>query len=786
MGVVYRARDPRIGRIVAIKLLRIDSQELRDRFEREARSAGNLTQANIVTIFDFGEHDGRPFIVMEYVQGETLAYQIRNRAPLTLATKLDLMDMLASGLGYAHSQGVIHRDIKPANLMIDRHGVLKILDFGIARMDESSATQAGMMVGTPNYMSPEQVEGRTLDLRSDIFAVGAVFYELLSYRVAFAGESIHGTLDRVLRSEPEPLAVVCPGLDPAVQFVVAKALEKNPADRYQTLGQLRLELTRCRAHLSSADASDAHQTLAGSIAQSPAARTPRSGTSREKLSRKRADQIEAHLKAATEAFDSGDYDAAIAACEEAAILDPDNSRALLCMDRAREALDRQQVAELASQAEALVERGDWKTARDVIGHLLQIDPQSAEVARLNQRVAEAEEREQRARQRQQRIDALLKTARQHLSDQAWDEAFRASSDALELDRQNLEAQEMSRLAVVAIQERQARETRERREQERREREAAEAKRVRQAQERWLTERLAAAQTAIDARRFDHAIETLEQVLRVKPDATTAVAMLEAARQSHVERTVVLQREARRSDPPAPAIEQPLATVAGAVEHEQTSHQRPFIYLAAAAMGIVLAISGWMFSRTGSPPPFSPAQFEPSVTVAPPKASSPAPVPPPASSPVPNPSSPATSPPRQAPESTGTSPRRQGDQPRADVESLIASGYDRFAQGAYDQALAFFRNALALDPGNRRAQDGLNRVANAKSIEERVLQNPGSATQVAAELAKADDAFGLGQYERAIEAFQTVLRLDSSNASAQAGLLKAQRAKAAEDLILRKK
>ena len=188
MGVVYLALDPLIDRLVAIKLLRVNTAELRNRFLREAVIAGRLHHPNIVSIYDVGEYEEQPFIAMEYVDGETLAEVIRRRAPLALSRKVELLTDLCEGLAYAHRAGLIHRDVKPSNMVVNREGRLKILDFGIARLADSSVTAAGSMVGTPSYMSPEQIEGQPVDKRSDIFSVGIVCYELLVYRRAFDGE----------------------------------------------------------------------------------------------------------------------------------------------------------------------------------------------------------------------------------------------------------------------------------------------------------------------------------------------------------------------------------------------------------------------------------------------------------------------------------------------------------------------------------------------------------------------------------------------------------------------
>lgn len=166
MGSLYLARDPGLDRLVAIKLLKDDfqdDQDLRERFAREARSVARLRHPNIVIVFDVGEDEGRPFMAMEYIAGETLTRVLRRDPPLPLVRRLGLMEELCAGLAHAHGAGIVHRDVKPANLMLDSEDVLKILDFGIARLANSGMTQDGMMMGSVNYMSPEQIVGRGVD-----------------------------------------------------------------------------------------------------------------------------------------------------------------------------------------------------------------------------------------------------------------------------------------------------------------------------------------------------------------------------------------------------------------------------------------------------------------------------------------------------------------------------------------------------------------------------------------------------------------------------------------------
>lgn len=250
MGLLYLARDPVIDRHVALKLLKVDNDDLRRRFVREARSAGRLQHPNIVTVYDVGDHDGELFIAMEYIDGDTLATLIRDGVPFSTTRKLEMLDQLADGLGFAHQRNIIHRDIKPANLMLTRGGLLKVLDFGIARLahrQSQALTVAGAnVIGTPAYMAPEQLEGGLVDHRSDIFAVGLVMYELLSGKRAFVGATTADVLSNVLRAEPVPLEQVAPHIEPALAKCVARALARQPEDRYQDLQELRHDLGRVR------------------------------------------------------------------------------------------------------------------------------------------------------------------------------------------------------------------------------------------------------------------------------------------------------------------------------------------------------------------------------------------------------------------------------------------------------------------------------------------------------------------------------------------------------------
>ncbi len=255
MGSLYLARDPAIDRLVVIKLLRegFDDAAMRERFAREARAAGRLQHPNIVTVFDVGEHDARPYIAMEYIAGETLAQLIRRRAIGRHWEKLAILEDLCAALHYAHSAGIVHRDIKPANVMRDSAGVLKILDFGIARAAGSGLTREGDVVGTLNYMSPEQLAGEPVDHRTDIYSVGVLAYELITSQMAFPGTVQTGVLFKILNGEPVPIETLVPGVDPEVGGIIDRAIAKSPDARYQDLESVRQDLTAVRLRLLETD-----------------------------------------------------------------------------------------------------------------------------------------------------------------------------------------------------------------------------------------------------------------------------------------------------------------------------------------------------------------------------------------------------------------------------------------------------------------------------------------------------------------------------------------------------
>lgn len=434
MGTVFLGRDPQLDRLVALKLLKDDLTDLpdvRERFTREARSAAKLRHPNIVTIFDIGEHEGRAFIAMEHVPGEPLSEMIRRRDPIPLTRKLALIEMLCAGLHHAHGAGIVHRDVKPANLMVDADGVLKIVDFGIARVADSAMTHDGMLVGSMNYMSPEQVWGRPVDHRSDIFAVGAVCYELLAYQMAFPGGMSDGVFVRICQEPPPPLGACCPGLDPEIIAIVDRALQKDPAARYQDLAALARDVAGVRARLGP-DAVDLAAAMTSAVTLPPGATpvprstppfvptpppatpsgTPRplhptgvgdrgsgppSGPGSGDPERRRR-TAEVCADAAQTALDQHDYPKALSLIERAVSFDPGNP-ALAALARqiadaaeaAREASERRrELDQELDAAEAALGRRDLAGARAHVDRARTLSPADERLHRVAVRLERAD------------------------------------------------------------------------------------------------------------------------------------------------------------------------------------------------------------------------------------------------------------------------------------------------------------------------------------------------------------------------------------------------------------
>ena len=247
MGVVYKAVDPLIDRIVAIKTIKFDSKNeesagFEERFYREAKSAGRLNHPNIVTIYDVGKSDDTAYIAMEYLEGEQLKDMLDVHTPMSIERIADIAAQIAEGLAYAHKNGIVHRDIKPANVMLLQGDRVKITDFGIAHMSTNSGTLAGTVLGSPRYMAPEQVVGKTVDGRSDLFALGVVLYEMLTGESPFDGDNINTTMYRIVNEAPVLPKTLAPRIPETFDYIVEKALAKHPDARYQSAAEMANDL----------------------------------------------------------------------------------------------------------------------------------------------------------------------------------------------------------------------------------------------------------------------------------------------------------------------------------------------------------------------------------------------------------------------------------------------------------------------------------------------------------------------------------------------------------------
>jgi serine/threonine protein kinase len=253
MGVVYRARDESLGRVVALKMLSAElsgEEELLQRFQREAEAVGRLSHPNIVTVYDVGDAEGQLYMAMELLEGDDLRSLIERRVHIPLADRVRILQKICEGVAYAHSRGVVHRDIKPANILVTSDGRVKLLDFGLARVaTRSTITRQGVILGTPDYMAPEQAMGKGTDRRSDAFSAGAVFYEFLTGGKPFKGKTLHGVLYQIISEEPDPLLTVNPDLPAQLASLVHGMLRKDPEKRYASLEELGRALQDIHAAL---------------------------------------------------------------------------------------------------------------------------------------------------------------------------------------------------------------------------------------------------------------------------------------------------------------------------------------------------------------------------------------------------------------------------------------------------------------------------------------------------------------------------------------------------------
>lgn len=436
MGIVYRAEDKRIGRLVAIKTLTegySGQPEMLDRFYREAQ-AGILQHPNIVIVYDLGDQDGVPFIVMEHVTGDPLDKIIASGRQLPLIDRLSIIEQVCSALGYAHQRGVIHRDIKPANVIVQPDGQAKIVDFGIARVQNSAAetglTRTGNVIGTVHYIAPERLKGQPFDGRSDIFATGVMLYFLLAGRLPFEGEDL-AVLQKLVNEPHPPLSTYLSNYPPALDAILDRALAKDPEQRYATAEDFAIDLRSVGEELKKSRASElfndaerltteqefgrAREVLLQLVkidAQHTGAKQLL-GIVQQHLSRmQRAEQVRQLIAEAEEALQSSRFPEALASLEQALRLDPENTEVPAKIEKAKEQKQRHDdISKLVTAAEQSRDRGDLTGALKSLERALHLDQQNTKLRALYTEFA----KQAKLAAQQEQIRGLLGNAKQELS-----------------------------------------------------------------------------------------------------------------------------------------------------------------------------------------------------------------------------------------------------------------------------------------------------------------------------------------------------------------------------------
>ncbi|MGA9797672.1 MAG: protein kinase [Terriglobales bacterium] len=430
MGIVYRARDPLINRLVALKTITAglaENPNLLERFYREAQSAGGLQHPNIVTIYDMGEESGTPYIAMELIEGESLEQLISARPDVPLSLKLNYAIQACRAFDYAHKRGIVHRDIKPANVMLSKDGTVKVVDFGIARVLESSKTQTGMLMGTFAYMSPEQYHGEHADERSDIWSFGVLLFELLTYQRPFSGDAPAALMNKICQQEPTPLHDVAPECPPELEAVMQRIFQKVPADRYQTMEDLLVELDPiCKSFQSATvlklveqgsdlvkqgNFTQARDVLRQALQIESTNTQARSLLEKVNLELKRAlirPKAQQFVEKGMELLAQGKLQEARVEAENALKLDTNFEAAQELKKRVQQELDRYRlIAEYLDTAKLRLAEGLPEMAEEPLAKVLQLEPSNKTAQVLLDQV----EKDKRQRERRQRLLERLQQAR---------------------------------------------------------------------------------------------------------------------------------------------------------------------------------------------------------------------------------------------------------------------------------------------------------------------------------------------------------------------------------------
>ena len=474
MGVVYKGRDPGIGRIVALKTLTsgfAEDPNLLRRFYTEAQSAGGMQHPNIVTIYDLGQEGNTPFIAMQFLSGESLDKKIERRVRLPLSQKIGFIVHVCRALEYAHKQvpPVVHRDIKPGNVMVTDEGVVVVVDFGIARLGEGTRSQSsGMLIGTLGYMSPQLFRNSAADARSDIWATGVMFYELLAYRRPFEGDNAAALMSSIILEKPRSLSEAAPTTPPDVQAVVDRMLAKEIESRYQTMEEVLLELEPIWQRLRQLDVSEL-------------------------------------LTDSQELFAAGDLENAKAKVTQIRQIDPSNATAKTLAEKINAETRRlhlvPQLKVRLEKAERFLAMGQVEDAKAEVEAILGLDSTFLPARELRSQVQAAEERARK-------ITQALRDAKQSMAEGALTEAQLHLDKVLELDPGNAAARDQLRLIKE--------------------------ERLRRERRKQRDETLHRARTLWTNLQYEECIKLLGEALKQFPNDAEFSKLLESARQDQAE------------------------------------------------------------------------------------------------------------------------------------------------------------------------------------------------------------------------------------------------------------
>ncbi len=464
MGVVYRALDNQLGREVAIKTLTrgvADDPEMLARFYEEGRKTARLKHPHIVTVYDLGEENGIPYIVMERVEGSSLETLIRNDSPLSMMDRLRIVAEMCSALGYAHSSNVIHRDVKPANIFVQPNGNSKLLDFGIARLEkrsqELSLTRTGHIVGTVPYIAPERLKDKFIDGRSDIFSIGVVLYQLVTGQLPFTGEDF--VLMQKIMSEPHiPVRQLCSYAPLGVGEIVDRALAKLPDERYQTAEEMADDLDtvmedlrqkevvdlvpKAREMFEARDLTRARMLLQQVLkvqSKNTEARQLLSEVQRQITRRQRDERLEQIRQQADESLRTREFEQGLSIVKEGLELEPTNVQLLALRDKIQDEKKRkEQIDELVRNVDSARRKGDYYAAIQSAQEALKVDKANSKlIALCSSLVAEAEQVKRKAEAR-----SLLDDARRQLQARCYERAIQILTRVEELNPAEPEIQHL--------------------------------------------------------------------------------------------------------------------------------------------------------------------------------------------------------------------------------------------------------------------------------------------------------------------------------------------------------